>query len=80
MLHPEQILRRDLDGNLPIHIAAASKDASDEETFLCVDCFSKKSKLVNVDCSNGYTKYCCETCVERVPIKISKTYCIRPGT
>ena len=44
-LHPEAILKRDSDGNLPIHIIAAARNLSDEESFLCTDCFSTKSKL-----------------------------------
>ena len=38
-LHPEQILARDADGNLPIHVILAAKNTSDEESFLCYDCY-----------------------------------------
>ena len=74
-LHPEQVLRRDFEGNLPIHIIAASKESSDKETLLCVDCFMSKSMLVGMEFINGDTKYCCEECFKFEPKNlISKSF------
>ena len=56
-LHPEQVLLRDVDGNLPIHTIIASKDLSDEESFMCYDCFTTKSKLINIEYLDGDCKY-----------------------
>jgi len=71
-LHPEQVFRRDLDGKLPIHIITASRNLSDENTLLCFDCFTNKTKLINVDYHNGSTKYCCEECLEYEPKNLIK--------
>ena len=80
-LHPEQVLQRDSEGNLPIHIIAASKESTDEETLLCVDCFLSKSTLVGVEFINGDTKYCCEECFKFEPRNIRfKSFNMRPGT
>ena len=80
IMYPEQILIKDEDGNLPNHIITAAKDKSDEETFLCVDCFSKKSKLVNIEYKNDDTEYCCEDCFEfKSWDLVSKKFYISPG-
>ena len=79
-LHPEQALTRDIDGNLPIHIITGSRDTSDEDCFLCFDCFEKKSKLVSMEYHNGKGKYCCEDCLEMEPSQpIKYSFSMIPG-
>ena len=79
-LHPDQVLKVDNEGNLPIHAIMACRDLSDENSFLCFDCFNQKSKLVNVDYQNGDSKYCCEDCLERESKQlIKKLLNVRPG-
>ena len=79
-LHPEQVLTRDKDENLPIHIITAAKDKSDENTFLCYDCFMTKSNLVNIEYLNGRSEYCCEECFSFKPEEtIKQVHYIRPG-
>ena len=78
-LHPDQVLIKDINGNLPIHIIAASKEVSDEETFLCVDCFTTKSSLVSTEFPTGEMKYCCKECFEFEIIEpMSKSRYIKP--
>jgi len=80
-MHPDQILKKDLDGNLPIHIIAASKESSDEKTFICLDCFTKGEKLSYVEFFDGESKYCCDSCLETTSEKSRKgSFSIRPGT
>jgi len=80
-LHPEQILRRDIDGNLPFQIITASSETCDENTFFCYDCFRKGNKLVYAEFINGDSKYCCQNCIERESKQsINKSFFIRPGT
>ena len=79
-LHPEQALKRDIDGNLPIHIITGLRDMSDEDCFLCFDCFEKKSKLVSIDYPNGDGKYCCDKCLEMEPNQsIKHSFSMTPG-
>ena len=78
-LHPEQVLARDSDGNLPIHTIAAAKEKSDRDTFFCIDCCNDDSKLVSIQFLNGYFKYCCEECFESEPRdSISESYVMSP--
>ena len=80
-LNLEQVLLKDVDGNLPIHIVTSARNLSDEESFLCIDCFTKKSKLVHRIFLNGNTDYCCQDCSEREQRQpISETIYIEPGT
>ena len=80
-LHPEQMLEKDSDGNLPVHIITAAVETSDEDTFLCHDCLMKESKLVYAEFTNGDSNYCCETCLERESKKsIRHSFQIKPGT
>ena len=79
-LHPEQVLQRDAKGNLPIHIIAAARNRSDKESFLCIDCFTAKDRLIYAEFANGDTDYCCEDCFERKPTTfLTKVVCISPG-
>ena len=79
-LHPEQVLKRDASGNLPIHIITGSRDTSDEDCFLCFDCFKRKSKLVSIEYGNGGSKYCCEDCLEMEPSQpVQYLFRMRPG-
>jgi len=79
-LHPEQILVKDNNGNLPIHIIAASNKSSDEDTFLCTDCFMRHNELICMEYVNGDTRYCCKDCFEFEPIEtIKKAFEIKPG-
>ena len=79
-LHPEQVLGRDADGNLPIHIIASAKDLSDEKSFLCIDCSSNKSKLVHMEYLDGGTNYCCVDCLARESRQsIRRAFCLEPG-
>ena len=80
-LHPEQILKRDIDGNFPIHIIVAARNLSDEDSFLCVDCYENKSNLKHIEFLNGDTDYCCEECLEFKSGEITKKILnVRPGT
>jgi len=79
MLHPEEVLKKDSNGDLPIHIITASREVSDEETFLCMDCFTKKSTLVCMEFLNGQTSYCCRDCFE-IESEACKSFYINPGT
>ena len=80
IMHPEQVLMRDKNGNLPIHIIASSKEKSDVETFLCFDCYLIKSKLVNIEYQDDDTEYCCEDCFKsKSGDLMSKAYHITPG-
>jgi len=78
MLHPEQLLKKDANGNLPIHIATASKEMSDVDTFLCMDCFTKRNTLVRIEFLNGETRYCCDDCSE-FESRTYKSFDIKPG-
>ena len=79
-LHPEQVLSRDSNGKLPIHLIAAAKDESDEKSFLCFDCYEKKTKLFNIYFIDGKTKYCCEDCLKfESATSISESFQITPG-
>ena len=78
-LYPEQALKKDSHGNLPIHIICSSKELSDEETFLCLDCYSTKSYLIFVEFLNGSSKYCCKECMQFESCGISKSFEITPG-
>ena len=79
-LHPEQALKRDTDGNLPIHIITGTRDTSDEDCFLCFDCFEHKSELVSIEYHDGDGKYCCEDCLEMESSQLIKhSFSIRPG-
>ena len=79
-LHPEQVLKRGISGNLPMHIITGSRDTSDEDCFLCFDCFEKKSKLVSMEYRNGASKYCCEDCLEMEPSQpVKHSFSMRPG-
>ena len=74
-------MKRDTDGNLPIHLLAVAKNLSDKETFLCMDCFMTKSKLINIEYLNGDTSYCCEDCFESEQKElIRKSSYMRSGT
>ena len=80
IMHPDQLMKRDADGNLPIHIITASKEKSDVESFLCFDCYLIKSKLVNIEYKNGDTEYCCVDCFKsKSGDLMSKAYYISPG-
>ena len=80
-MHPEQALRRDQSMKLPIHLITACRDVSDEESFLCFDCYTKKSKLFNIYFKDGASKYCCENCLHLEPREsISELVEIEPGT
>ena len=80
IMHPDQVMKRDADGNLPIHVITASKEKSDVESFLCFDCYLIKSKLVNIEYKNGDTEYCCEDCFKsKSGDLMSKAYYISPG-
>ena len=81
-LHPEQLLNKDSNGDLPIHIILASTESSDEVTFSCFDCFTEQSKFLGVEYVNGESKYCCEDCLESrsEEIPIRNSFEIRPGT
>ena len=80
-LHPNEVLQRDLEGNLPIHIICASTQLSEKETFLCIDCYMPKSPLVGMELDDGATKYCCEDCFEFEPMQpIINSFYLRPGT
>ena len=80
MLHPNSILQRDLNGNLPIHIITACGDTSDEKTFLCLDCFEIKNDLVYVELVNGRDLYCCLDCLQHETYgKVMRSCRIRPG-
>ena len=79
-LHPEQILMRDVDENLPIHIIAAARNLSDEESILCVDCFENKQNLVHTEFLNSSADYCCEDCFEFESKElIKRKLIIKPG-
>ena len=78
-MHPSQILRRDLDGNLPLHILAACKESSDEKSFLCFDCFKKKSELVHVEFMDCGTKYCCKDCLQHESKELKEFFRISSG-
>ena len=80
-LHPNQVLERDSDGNLPIHVIAASREISDEETFLCMNCFMMKSVLVHAEFCNGQNMCCCEDCLHvESRESICKSFYMSPGT
>ena len=79
-LQPEQVLNKDSDGNLPIHIILASRDLSDEDTFTCFDCFTTKPKLMNIKYMTGESKHCCEDCYEmNSKTSMKKLTIIEPG-
>ena len=78
-MHLEQVLTRDANGNLPIHIITAFKEKY-AETFLYFDCYLIKSKLVNIEYTNGDTEYCCVACFKsKSGDLMSKAYYISPG-
>ena len=62
MLYPREAPKKDINGDLPIHIVTALRELSDEETFLCMDCFTKKSTLMCMKFLNSEMKYCCRDC------------------
>ena len=78
MLYPKEILKKDFNGNLPIHIISASKEVSDESTFLCMDCFSRKNALICMEFSNGYTTCSCESCFN-FESEVHKSFDINSG-
>ena len=76
-----QVLQKDVDGNLPIHIATSTRNLSDEESLFCIDCSEVKSKLVSHTFLNGNTVYYCIDCSERDSRQsIIETFYIEPGT
>ena len=79
-LRPEQVLSRDLDGNLPLHIIVASKDLSDKGTFVCFTGCRGKNKLFNIEFVAGGSKSCCEDCLKNEPDElIRESFEINPG-
>ena len=42
MLHSGEALKKDFNGDLPIHVVTALKEVSGKETFLCMDFFYQK--------------------------------------
>ena len=79
LLHPEEILKKDSNGDLPIHIVAASKEISDEHTFVCMHCFSRRNTLTCMDFSNGDVRYSCGDCFE-FESQACKLFHVDPGT
>ena len=79
-LHPEQVLEKDDDGNVPIHIITVFRELSDIISFLCFDCFTNKSELLNIEYDNGTSKYYCLDCLEwKSKILIDISFKIKPG-
>ena len=79
-LHPEQVLERDANRSLPIHIIASTKNMSDESSLFCIDCCTTKSKIVHMEYLDRGTNYCCEDCFERESKQsMRKIVYIEPG-
>ena len=79
ILNPSQVLQRDSDGNLPIHIITACTESSDGETFICLSCFLNKGELFHVVFLNGHDTYCCYDCLRHEPKeKVKEVFPIRP--
>ena len=81
MLQPEQVLQRDPEGNLPIHVILSSREACDQATFVCLDCLGLKSELVCSEDQNGIAEYCCTDCFYHDPMTLEEKepFCMRPG-
>jgi len=77
-VHPEQVLVKDIYGDLPIHVIVKSKEVTDGKTFLCMDCFMTRNKLMSIESPNNVMKYLCQECLEFDNIK-SKSSCINPS-
>ena len=61
-MHPEEAMKEDDDGNLPIHvIASASKKLSDENTIQCCFCGPAK-KIYYAPCEDNHFSGLCSNC------------------
>ena len=67
MIYSDEIIKRDLDGNLLIHILIVVQEKSNKITFWYREYFMNKNNLMRIKFITDNTKYYCEDYLKNSP-------------